>query len=85
MGCRTLFITHYHEIADLERTRSGVINLNVAVREWNNQVIFLRKILPVVPTNTGFRLRGSRPSRQCSQQAEDPQQPKAELNAGVPV
>ncbi len=45
IGCRTLFATHYHEITDLERTKSGVINLNVAVREWNDQVIFLRKIL----------------------------------------
>jgi DNA mismatch repair protein MutS len=43
--CRTLFATHYHEITDLARTRSGVVNLNVAVREWNDQVIFLRKIL----------------------------------------
>lgn len=46
IGCRTLFATHYHEITDLERTKSGVTNLNVAVREWNDQVIFLRKILP---------------------------------------
>jgi len=46
IGCRTLFATHYHEITDLERTKPGVINLNVAVREWNDQVIFLRKILP---------------------------------------
>lgn len=45
IGCRTLFATHYHEITDLERTRPGVLNLNVAVREWNDQVIFLRKIL----------------------------------------
>jgi len=44
--CRTLFATHYHEITDLERTKPGVKNLNVAVREWNDQVIFLRKILP---------------------------------------
>ena len=43
--CRTLFATHYQEITDLARTRSGVVNLNVAVREWNDQVIFLRKIL----------------------------------------
>ncbi|TSA36703.1 MAG: DNA mismatch repair protein MutS [Verrucomicrobiaceae bacterium] len=46
IGCRTLFATHYHELTDLERTRPGVLNLNVAVREWNDQVIFLRKILP---------------------------------------
>jgi DNA mismatch repair protein MutS len=46
VGCRTLFATHYHELTDLERTRDGVTNLNVAVREWNDEVIFLRKILP---------------------------------------
>jgi DNA mismatch repair protein MutS len=46
IGCRTLFATHYHELTDLERTRPGVLNLNVAVREWNDQIIFLRKILP---------------------------------------
>ena len=46
ISCRTLFATHYHELTDLERTRSGVQNLNVAVREWNDQIIFLRKILP---------------------------------------
>jgi len=45
IGCRTLFATHYHELTDLERTRDGVKNLNVAVREWNDQVIFLRKII----------------------------------------
>jgi len=46
IGCRTIFATHYHELTDLERTREGVKNLNVAVREWNDQVIFLRKIVP---------------------------------------
>jgi DNA mismatch repair protein MutS len=44
-GCRTLFATHYHELTDLARTRSGVANCNVAVREWNDDVIFLRKIV----------------------------------------
>src|SRR5436190_13646240 len=43
---RTLFATHYHELTDLARTRSGVRNYNVAVREWNDQIIFLRKIIP---------------------------------------
>ena len=45
-GCRTLFATHYHELTDLGRTRPGVTNCNVAVREWNDDVIFLRKIIP---------------------------------------
>jgi hypothetical protein len=34
------------ELTDLKRTRSGVQNLNVAVREWTDQIIFLRKIFP---------------------------------------
>jgi DNA mismatch repair protein MutS len=42
---RTLFATHYHELTELEMTRSGVKNFNVAVREWNDQIIFLRKII----------------------------------------
>lgn len=42
---RTLFATHYHELTDLEKTRNGVKNFNVAVREWNDDIIFLRKIV----------------------------------------
>ncbi len=44
--CRTLFATHYHELTDLTETRAAVANFNVAVREWNEEIIFLRKILP---------------------------------------
>ncbi|MEP6686405.1 MAG: DNA mismatch repair protein MutS [Verrucomicrobiota bacterium] len=43
---RTLFATHYHELTKLAQERSGVANYNVAVREWNEQIIFLRKIIP---------------------------------------
>jgi DNA mismatch repair protein MutS len=43
---RTLFATHYHELTKLEDGRPGVCNFNVAVREWNEQIIFLRKIIP---------------------------------------
>jgi DNA mismatch repair protein MutS len=43
---RTLFATHYHELTKLAEDRKGVCNLNVAVREWNEQIIFLRKIVP---------------------------------------
>ncbi|PYJ60327.1 MAG: DNA mismatch repair protein MutS, partial [Verrucomicrobia bacterium] len=43
---RTLFATHYHELTKLAEDRSGVCNFNVAVREWNEQIIFLRKIIP---------------------------------------
>jgi len=43
---RTLFATHYHELTNLAEDRPGVCNFNVAVREWNEQIIFLRKIIP---------------------------------------
>jgi DNA mismatch repair protein MutS len=43
---RTLFATHYHELTKLAEERSGVCNFHVAVREWNDQIIFLRKIVP---------------------------------------
>jgi DNA mismatch repair protein MutS len=43
---RTLFATHYHELTKLASERKGVGNFNVAVREWNDQIIFLRKIVP---------------------------------------
>jgi DNA mismatch repair protein MutS len=43
---RTLFATHYHELTKLAAERKGVCNFNVAVREWNDQIIFLRKIIP---------------------------------------
>ncbi|SPD73452.1 DNA mismatch repair protein MutS [uncultured Desulfobacterium sp.] len=45
-GVRTLFATHYHELTELVSTKPRVKNFNIAVREWNNQVIFLRKLLP---------------------------------------
>ncbi|MCB1212251.1 MAG: DNA mismatch repair protein MutS, partial [Verrucomicrobiales bacterium] len=46
VGSRTLFATHYHELTAMAQSRKGVKNYNVAVKEWNQQIIFLRKILP---------------------------------------
>src|SRR5438132_330752 len=46
INARTLFATHYHELTKLAEERRGVCNFNVAVREWNDQIIFLRKIVP---------------------------------------
>jgi DNA mismatch repair protein MutS len=46
LRCRTLFATHYHELTELAEIMEGVANFNVAVREWQDQVVFLHKIVP---------------------------------------
>ena len=43
-GVKTLFATHYHELTDLTQTKKKVKNVHVAVKEFNNQIIFLRKL-----------------------------------------
>jgi DNA mismatch repair protein MutS len=45
LGARTLFATHYHELTELAVTKEGVRNYNIAVREWGEKIIFLRKIM----------------------------------------
>jgi DNA mismatch repair protein MutS len=45
IGCRTLFATHYHELTDLTSSLGGVKNLNVAVKEWEDNIAFLHKIV----------------------------------------
>jgi len=45
IGARTFFATHYHELVDLEQSLAGVKNLNVAVKEWNEDVVFLHRIV----------------------------------------
>jgi len=45
-GGITLFATHYHEVTDLAKTKPRVSNYSVAVKEWNDQIIFLRKVVP---------------------------------------
>ena len=43
---KTLFATHYHELTDLADAWPGVVNFHVAVREWHDDIVFLRKIMP---------------------------------------
>jgi DNA mismatch repair protein MutS len=43
---RTLFATHYHELTDLADALSGVVNYHVVVREWHDDIVFLRKVVP---------------------------------------
>ncbi|HEY2386692.1 MAG TPA: DNA mismatch repair protein MutS [Candidatus Binatia bacterium] len=44
-GAKTLFATHYYELTALARQRSRIRNYSVAVREWNGEIIFLRRIV----------------------------------------
>jgi DNA mismatch repair protein MutS len=46
VGVKTLFATHYHELTDLVRTRSRVKNFNVAIKEWQNEILFFHKLIP---------------------------------------
>ncbi len=43
-GVKTLFATHYHELTELARNRSRVKNFNVAIREWQQEIIFFHKL-----------------------------------------
>ena len=43
---KTLFATHYHELTELALILSRVKNYNVAVKEWGDHIVFLRKIVP---------------------------------------
>ena len=45
IGARTLFATHYHQLTDLASRYDGICNMNVAVREWEDEIVFLHKIV----------------------------------------
>jgi DNA mismatch repair protein MutS len=45
VAARTLFATHYHELTELALTKSRVRNMKMLVREWNDRIVFLRKVV----------------------------------------
>jgi DNA mismatch repair protein MutS len=45
LGPRTLFATHYHELADLARTKQHVGNAHFTAREWGEEIVFLRRLV----------------------------------------
>jgi len=45
LGSRTLFATHYHQLTELEASKTGAKNFNITVKEWGDRIIFLRKIM----------------------------------------
>jgi len=44
-GVKTLFATHYHELTELANNKPRAVNFNIAVKEWNDEIIFLRKLV----------------------------------------
>ncbi len=45
-GPKTVFATHYHELTDLASELSGVVNYHVSAKEWKDDIVFLRKVVP---------------------------------------
>jgi DNA mismatch repair protein MutS len=45
VGAKTLFATHYHELTELAQRLPRIRNFNVAVREWHDSIVFLRRIV----------------------------------------
>ncbi len=46
LAAKTIFATHFHELTELELVLPRVKNYNVAVKEWGDRIVFLRKIIP---------------------------------------
>lgn len=59
LGSLTLFATHYHELTSLSESRDGVRNLNVAAKEWNEDIIFLHTLLDG-PANRSYGIQVAR-------------------------
>jgi DNA mismatch repair protein MutS len=58
-GVKTLFATHYHELTNLTATKHRAKNFNIAVKEWNDEIIFLRKLVEG-STNRSYGIQVSR-------------------------
>ena len=45
-GPRTLFATHYQELTQLDKHLLRLRNFSVAVKEWNDEIVFVRRVIP---------------------------------------
>ena len=59
IGAKTLFATHYHELTSLSETLHGVSNFNIACKEWKDDIIFLRRLVPG-PANRSYGIQVGR-------------------------
>ena len=58
-GPRTLFATHYQELTQLEKHLQRLRNFSVAVKEWNDEIVFLRRVVPG-PANRSYGIQVAR-------------------------
>ena len=56
---KTLFATHYHELTDLADELAGAFNMSIAVKEWKDDIIFLRKLVDG-PANRSYGIQVGR-------------------------
>ena len=59
LGSKTLFATHYHELTDLADALKGAFNMSIAVKEWQDEIIFLRKLIDG-PANRSYGIQVGR-------------------------
>jgi DNA mismatch repair protein MutS len=59
VGCRTMFATHYHELTDLALDRDRIVNVSVAVKEQDDRVVFLRRLVEG-PANRSYGIQVAR-------------------------
>jgi DNA mismatch repair protein MutS len=59
IGARTLFATHYHELTELAQTRPRIANMTIAVKQWRDEIVFLRRLVPG-GTNRSFGIQVAR-------------------------
>ena len=77
---KTIFATHYHELTDLADALPGVANFHVVVREWKDDIVFLRKVV-AGPLRSQLRHPGRAAGRAAAggrrARARDPERPRA--------
>ncbi len=59
VGAKTLFATHYHELTEICRNKAHAVNRHVAVKEWDDSIVFLRKLMPGA-TNRSYGVQVAR-------------------------
>jgi DNA mismatch repair protein MutS len=58
-GPQTLFATHYQELTQLEKHLPRLRNYSVAVKEWNDDIVFLRRVVPG-PADRSYGIQAAR-------------------------